>query len=78
MNSPFEKLDVDTRGEWLELHTTQAFLGTIRSLRQQIVDGAVESMKAGTIDERTIAVIGGELRSLDQLLAIATRKAPRG
>lgn len=75
MNTPFERLDAEVRAEWLGLSTTMAFLGTVANLRTQVVEGLIESVKAGTINENTICVIGGELRSLDQLLTIVNRKA---
>lgn len=73
MNTPFERLEIDDRAEWLELPTTRAFLGTMQGVRDQVALGLVESIKAGTIDERTMFVAGGELRALDQLLAIISR-----
>lgn len=55
---------------------TVAFLETIKTVREQVATGLVESIKAGTIMEHTMFVVGGELRALDQLLTIALRKAP--
>lgn len=71
-------LDAETRGEWMGLGTTVAFLGTVSNLRAQIAAGVIESIKAGTIDDRQMFCAGGELRALDQLLSIVSRKALRG
>lgn len=77
--SPFEQLPVDERTAWLEMHTTRAFLATMREFREQMVQGLIESVKAGSMEDSQIGVMGGQLRALDQLWIILTRKAmPRG
>lgn len=64
----------EVRDEWLGQSTTQAFLEGIRVLREQVAAGVIESIKAGTLNEQTMCMAGGELRALDQIHEIALRK----
>lgn len=73
MDSPFEKLDPETREEWLENPTTRAFFRSIAAHRQDVVDQILDQVKGGHEYAR-LASMGGELRALDFYTVLVTKE----
>lgn len=74
MNTPYEKLDEDTRQEWLMHPVTEAFLATIRSYREQVANGLIDRLKSPMGDgNQWNHIFGGEIRGLDFVLFLPDR-----
>lgn len=74
MDTPYEKIDNETRQDWLDSATTQAFLATIRELHDQRREGVVLSAMNGGVDESHYRFDGGAITAFRMMLDLATRQ----
>lgn len=74
MDTPFENLDRDAREAWRGDPVTQAFLKTISDHRDRTRTGVIYTVQSGAAALPNITLAGGELKSLDFVLDLATRE----
>jgi hypothetical protein len=72
MDTPYERLEPDIRGEWLDHPTTVAFLGTVRLRHDQIVASVVASLASGGFDSK-MQFYGGEIAAMRFVLDLPAR-----
>jgi hypothetical protein len=73
MDTPFEKLDADTRREWRAEANNQALIDTIVHLRGGVVAQVVSAVKNAEREPETLAELGGRLNQIDDILLIIRR-----
>lgn len=74
MDTPFERLDRETREEWRQSPTTKAFLKTLAEHRQNTVDQVLDAVKSGHTDVLAVESWGADLRAIDFVIEIATKE----
>lgn len=73
MDTPFENLSDETRAQWLDNPTTQAFFKTLKSERGLLVTSLVNRhvSGAGANDLVASAHIGGGINAIDFTIRLA-------
>lgn len=73
MDSPFEKLGVDERKDWLDDPVTQAFIATLARLDAGIQKRALSAVKGAVRNTEEIAELGGRMNTFDDINTLLRR-----
>lgn len=75
MDTPYERLDEETRKEWMEHPTTIAYLATVQGHHDDVAKQALTSLKGSTNPGflQHLQYVGGILAGLDFALALPTK-----
>jgi hypothetical protein len=72
MDTPFERMDLEVKKEWLMHPATEALLATLAGEAKRVTTAIVDgTLSGGAVDQVAYSRLGGQLAALQFVLRIA-------